>query len=109
MIVFVLSCLPLVVSVNASSMWSKTYGGMAGDAASSLVATPDGGYAIAGIWNFTPPSSFESQDYNGDFWLVKTDAFGVVPEYSSWLIPALVLTATAFVIINKKRLLHKRS
>jgi hypothetical protein len=89
--------------------WNQTCGGTGDDSARSLVKASDGGYAIAGIWNFTPPSSLESQDYNGDFWLVKTDAFGVVPEYSSWLVPALVLTASAFILFNKKRLLNKRS
>jgi hypothetical protein len=32
----------------------------------------------------------------------------VVPEYSSLLIPILTLTAAAFIIINKKRLLRTR-
>jgi hypothetical protein len=44
----------------------------------------------------------------GDFWLIKTDEFGVVPEYSSLLVPILVLTATAFIVFDKKRLLHRR-
>jgi hypothetical protein len=86
--------------------WNQTYGGTGHDMASSLVATSDGGYAIAGTWNYI--TSY-GEDFYGDFWLVKTDEFGVAPEYSSWLVPALVLTATAFVIINKKRLLNKRS
>ena len=83
-----------------NELWNRTYGGTGSDIAFSLVATSDGGYAIAG-----GTGSFGA----GNVWLVKTDEFGVVPEYSSWLIPALVLTATAFIIINKKRLLHKRS
>jgi hypothetical protein len=100
MVLFVLLCSSLVVSVDAASMRSQTYGGADDDVAYSLVATSDGGYAIAG-----GTGSFGA----GNVWLVKTDEFGVVPDYSSWLIPALVLTATAFIIINKKRLLHKRS
>jgi hypothetical protein len=86
--------------------WNQTYGGTGHDFTSSLVATSDGGYAIAGTWTYYTPYG---EDYYGDFWLVKTDELGITPEYSSWLIPALVLTATAFIIINKKRLLHKRS
>jgi hypothetical protein len=82
--------------------WNQTYGGTSSDWAYSLVATSDGGYAIAG-WT----ASFGAG--GRDFWLVKTDENGVVPEYSSWLIPSIVLTATAFIITNKKRLLHKRS
>ena len=47
---------------------NKTYGGPEKDSASSLVATADRGYAIAG----STGDSFE----DGDFWLVKTDASG---------------------------------
>jgi len=80
--------------------WWERYMGMGVSEACSVVATPDGGYAIAG-----------ATESAGDFdcWLIKTDEHGIVPEYSSLLVPALVLTATAFIIINKKRLLHKRS
>jgi hypothetical protein len=199
----VLLCSSLVVSVDAVSMWSRTYGGTGDDWANTLVATSDGGYAIAGIWNCTlADRRFSDDGYDGgDFWMIKTDAlgnvqwnhtyggagsdwanlliaapeggyimagaftnsfgigewwlvktdewgnmqwnktyggfggeacsvvaapdggyaiaggsllvktdeFGVVPEYSSWLIPALVLTATALIIINKKKLIQKRS
>ncbi len=100
-IIFVLLCLSLVPCARAVSMWSRTYGGAGSELAYSLIATSDGGYAIAGY-----TTSFGAGSY--DFWLVKTDENGIVPEYSSWLIPALVLTATAFIIINKKKLLHKR-
>jgi hypothetical protein len=57
------------VSVEASSTWTRTYGGKRGDSAESVIQTSDGGYAIAG-----GSSSFS----NGgcDCWLVKTDAFG---------------------------------
>ena len=50
-------------------MWSKTYGGTDREYAYSLVATSDGGYALAG---YTTPYS----DDEADFWLVKTDALG---------------------------------
>jgi hypothetical protein len=45
--------------------WNQTYGGKAAEGAYSLVATSDGGYALAG---FTTN--------NGSIWLVKTDEFG---------------------------------
>ncbi len=82
--------------------WNQTYFKQWLYAPTSLIAMSDGGYAIAG---YTPTDN----PPNAEAWLIKTDEFGVVPEYSSWLVPALVLTATAFIIINKKRLLHKRS
>jgi WD40 repeat protein len=43
--------------------WNRTYEGPANDYACSVVASPDGGYAVAGATN-------------GDFWLVKTNAEG---------------------------------
>ena len=70
MAVCVLLSLCFVVSVDAESLvWSKTYGGVDDDEAYSLVATSDGGYAIAG----------ETKSFGAginDFWLVKTDAYG---------------------------------
>ncbi len=84
---------------NGTVEWNTLHGGPREDMAYSLVATSDGGYGLSG---FT--CSYSAGD--SDFWLVKTDEFGVVPEYSSWLIPALVLTVTAFIIKNKKRLLR---
>jgi len=80
--------------------WSRTYSGGKADHAYSLVATSDGGYAIAGTYDYAMDIFYSNR---GDFWLVKTDENGVLPEYSSLLVPALVLTATAFILINKKR------
>lgn len=87
---------------NGVTEWNRTYGGAGFDEAYSVITTSDGGYAIVGS-----TSSFGAG--GADFWLIKTDETGVVPEYSSWLIPALVLTTTAFILINKKKLLHTRS
>ena len=81
--------------------WNKTYGGTQFDCASSLVETSDGGYAIAG---FTV-----SLDDSWDVWLIKTDETGFVPEYSSWLLPSLLLTATLVIVIYKKRLFKPRT
>lgn len=79
-----------------SMEWNQTYGGPDDDSACAAVQTSDGGYAIAG-------------DTNLDIWLIKTDEYGFVPEYSSWLIPSLLLTATMFIVIYKKRLFNQRS
>jgi hypothetical protein len=48
-------------------LWSATYGGSGDDAAKKIIATIDGGYALAGYGG------------NGDsnFWLVKTSSSGV--------------------------------
>jgi hypothetical protein len=75
--------------------WNKTYEGGSYDTY-SLVATSDGGCAIAG--------STSSLGVGGtDFWLLKADENGIIPEYSSLLVPALVLTTTAFLIIKMER------
>jgi len=68
-------------------MWNQTYEG----AAYALVQTSDGGYTIAG-------------QKNGDFWLLKTDEYGVIPEFPSWVILPLLLTATLLILICKQRL-----
>jgi hypothetical protein len=75
--------------VTGNMEWNQTYDG----GARSLVATSDGGYALAG-------------QKGGDFWLVKTDEHGIVPEYSSWLLISVLLTATFVIVINKKKLLN---
>ena len=46
--------------------WNRTYGGTERDVALSLVATSDGGYAIAGY-----TESFGAG--KDDFWLIKTN------------------------------------
>jgi len=97
-ILIVLITLPLIGSVGASSeMWSQTYGGTRSDAAYSLIETSDGGFAIAGYTD-----SFGAGDY--DFWLVKTDEYGVIPEFPSWIILPLFLTVTLVVAIFRRKL-----
>jgi len=61
-----------LVKTDASGtmLWNKTYGGPLLDMASSVVKTADGGYALTGY-------TYSFGAGNSDFWLVKTDAFGV--------------------------------
>jgi hypothetical protein len=49
--------------------WNRTYGGLFNDMAYSVIATSDGGYALAGS-----TGSFGAG--NADVWLVKVDSFG---------------------------------
>lgn len=51
--------------------WNYTYGGMELDKARSVVQTADGGYVLLGETDSFGAGSF-------DFWLVKTDANGIV-------------------------------
>lgn len=128
--------------------WNQTYAGTDYDFCYSMIATSDGGYALAG-----PTRSYGNG--NRDFWLVKTDDSGEmewnrfygspeheiahsliensdggytlagdqqiwvqgeqkilvvrtniqgVPEFPSWIILPLFLTATLSAIVFKKRL-----
>jgi len=79
--------------------WWERYGGGGFNVAFSAIVTSDGGYAIAGATDFFGGTHSEGFDC----WVIKTDEFGMVPEYSSWIVPALVLTATAFLIIKAER------
>jgi len=75
--------------------WNQTYGETGEDRVYSLVQTSDGGYALAGFTN-----SFGAGEY--DFWLVKTDEYGVIPEFPSWIILPLFLAATLFASVQKE-------
>jgi hypothetical protein len=77
-----------------NAQWNKTYGGASDDVGISLTAASDGGYVIAG--------NTASFGFAGDFWLMKTDEVGTIPEFTSLLIPALVMTTAMFIVINKK-------
>ena len=81
---------------NGNTSWNQTYGGVGDDRAFALVQTSDGGYALAGY-----TTSFGAGYI--DFWLVKTDADGVVPEFPSFPILAAFMMAILVTIIVYKR------
>jgi len=81
---------------NGNMEWNQTYGGVESDIAYSLIETSDGGYAIAGY-----TGSFGAGD--SDFWLVKTDEYGIIPEFPSWIILPLLIAATLAAIFYSKR------
>ncbi|MCW4005671.1 MAG: hypothetical protein NWF04_03615 [Candidatus Bathyarchaeota archaeon] len=56
---------------NGVMQWNQTYGGTNIEYADSIIQTSDGGYALAGY-----TASFGAGNY--DYWLVKTDANGVM-------------------------------
>jgi hypothetical protein len=78
--------------------WNQTYGGLGDQRAYSLVESSDGGYAIAGYSLHVP---------NMNFLLIKTDEFGIIPEFPSLIILPLLLTATLADIIYRKKLTKK--
>jgi hypothetical protein len=83
-----------------NAQWNTTYAYMVNstDVVTSLVAAPDGGYALAGYT--VPPNVLEAE-----FWLVKTNEFGVVPEFPEWLLlsSVTVLTLTASVLSRRRK------
>jgi hypothetical protein len=58
---------------NGNAEWNQTYGGTEMDRGMSVVETIDGGYVIAGT-----TESFGAGD--SDFFVIKTDEYGVAPE-----------------------------
>ena len=84
--------------------WNQTYGGAGIEHAYALVETSDGGYAIAGE---TYNAKVYPEQY--DFWLVKTDEYGIIPEFPSWIIMPLFMAATLSAVIVYTRLTKKAS
>ena len=84
-----------------TTLWNRTYGGGLIDCAYSVVNASDGGYVIAGV-----TGSFGTG--NGDFWLIKTDEYGVVPE-AAWVVLPLLATATFAILLSKKKRFRLRS
>jgi len=97
------------IKTDASGImeWNQTYGGMGDEQAHALIATSDGGYALAGETNSYGAGSNDSWSY--DFWLIKTDESGDIPESNTWILPSLLLTATLVIIIYKKKLFNQTS
>jgi hypothetical protein len=83
-----------------NTQWNRTYGGTEWDIAASFIETSDGGFAIAGETN-----SFGAGNY--DFWLVKTDEYGIIPEFSSLIILPLCMI-TILVIITYRNYLRRK-
>jgi len=88
-----------VVKTDSSGniQWNQTYGGQKGDSVWAIVQTADGGYALAG-----QTASFGAGE--GDAWLIKTDEYGIVPEFPSWTILPLVVATTLLAIYFKKKI-----
>jgi len=63
-------------------VWSRTYDA---ETVNSVIKTSDGGYTLAGT-------------KHNDFWLAKTDEYGVIPEFPSWT-PVLVMVVALVAMI----------
>jgi hypothetical protein len=91
----------LIRTDNLGTMlWNQSYSGRAVMGFPSLVQTMDGGFALAGA-----KGEFESADW--DFWLVKTDEYGV-PEFPSWTILPLLIVGTLVGVIVRNKIRKRR-
>ena len=68
--------------------------------AMALIVASDGGYAMAGY-------IYYSFDENLDFWLAKTNEFGVIPEHFTIVTISLFFALAVPILLGKKRLLGK--
>jgi hypothetical protein len=82
---------------NGNMQWNQTYGDSGNEVGTALVETNDGGFVLGGY-----TTSFGDGD--SDFWLVKTDEKGDIPEFPSYTLLPLFLTLTLVVIIYTKKL-----
>ena len=75
--------------------WDQTYRRTEYDRPYSLIQTSDGGYALAG----------ETINLGSTYlWVVKTNENGIIPEFPSWIILPIFITATLSALIIRKRL-----
>jgi hypothetical protein len=117
---------------NGQKEWQKTYGEQNGNRANSLVQTSDGGYVLSGgslliktdthgeiEWNQTYSGSANSLvktsdggyaiagEKSGDFWLAKTNEYGIIPEFPIFTSSFLLFIASFTAIIYKHKLIGK--
>jgi predicted secreted protein len=76
---------------NGVMEWNQTYGGTGTDDGRSIIQTTDGGYALAGNTNSLGAGG-------NDFYVLKTDESGIVPE--GLTIGVMLLLSTAAVIVS---------
>ena len=94
-----LADLMLVKTDNLGNIvWNQTYEGQVVAGLPSLVQTLDGGFALAGAKGFRSVNT-------DDFWLIKTDDLGFIPEFPSWVPLLFMLLVVAIIaMVYKKKL-----
>lgn len=66
------------IAFSGEVEWAKTFGGSLEDDATSIVETPDGGYAIAGFTLSNDGDISDKTSTDADVWVFKTSAEGVL-------------------------------
>jgi len=82
--------------VNGNLEWNQNYSLADKQEVSSLIQLSDGGFALAG-------RTANLNDENSDFWVLKTDEYGI-PEFPSWAILPLLVVGTLLAVLSKNRL-----
>jgi hypothetical protein len=88
-----------LLKIDSSGMilFNQTYGGEMSDTSQTIIQTPDGGYVIAG-------STVSFGLGENDFWVIKTDEYGIIPEFPSYAVIILLLSiVTVVAIIHRKK------
>ncbi|MDG6222176.1 MAG: PEF-CTERM sorting domain-containing protein [Candidatus Bathyarchaeota archaeon] len=76
--------------------WNQTYDGLKSEIVHSIIETSDGGYTLVG-------EIYWSDAGDSDFWLVKTDELGNIPEFPSWtILPVFLMLAMMVLLFRKK-------
>jgi len=84
---------------NGDVEWEQKYGREHPEWAYSVTQASDGGYVLAGIGH--PRGGNPSNDV----WVIKTDQYGVIPEFPSLTLVLLLVVAVMLVaVIYRKRL-----
>lgn len=65
------------LSSTGTLQWQKTFGGTDGEIANSIIATADGGYAVAGTTRSNDGQVSGNQGAN-DFWVIKISSTGTL-------------------------------
>jgi hypothetical protein len=80
-------------------LWNYTYGIDWDDRAQSIIETSDGGFALAG---YSLPGS------NMNFFVIKTNEYGIIPEFPSWTILPILLGSSLVIVIFRSKFQRRR-
>jgi len=89
------------IDSTGTILWNQTYGGAAHESILSLQKIGQGGYLLSGS-----SASYGSGDT--DIILIKTDAYGIIPEFSTFKSLIILMIATLAIIIYIKKLTPSR-
>lgn len=85
---------------SGNEIWNQTFAETGDQYIYIMVETSDGTFVLAGWRTYTSTGP-------AYLWIIKTEEYGIIPEFPSWAILPLVLAITLFSIIIKGKLLKK--